>query len=73
MPRTLSDAAGAALSLLLGGDGAGALILETTVNLNICALLATVYPSGCCSKETSSSTAVEDAIDANPGRVTVHI
>lgn len=31
------------------------------------------YPSGCCRSEASSSTAVDDAIDARPGRVTVHI
>jgi endogenous inhibitor of DNA gyrase (YacG/DUF329 family) len=30
-------------------------------------------PSGCCMSETSSSTAVEEAIEAKPGRVTVHI
>lgn len=31
------------------------------------------HPSGCCRTEASSSTAVEAAIDARPGRVTVHI
>jgi hypothetical protein len=32
-----------------------------------------IYPSGCCRSDTRSSTAVADAIGANPGRVTVHI
>lgn len=31
------------------------------------------HPSGCCSNDTSSSTAVDEAIEAIPGRVTVHI
>lgn len=31
------------------------------------------HPSGCCKRETRSSTAVDDAIEAIPGRVTVHI
>jgi hypothetical protein len=31
------------------------------------------YPSGCCKTETSSSTAMDAAIGASPGRVTVHI
>lgn len=30
-------------------------------------------PSGCCNKDTRSSTAVEAAIEARPGLVTVHI
>ena len=31
------------------------------------------YPSGCWSSDARSSTAVDDAIEAKPGRVTVHI
>ena len=31
------------------------------------------HPSGCWRSDTSNSTAVDAAIEANPGRVTVHI
>ena len=31
------------------------------------------YPSGCCNRDTSSSTAIDAAMGASPGRVTVHI
>lgn len=34
---------------------------------------AETHPSGCCNKETRSSTAVEAAMEARPGLVTVHI
>lgn len=34
---------------------------------------AATYPLGCCKSETMSSTAVELAMEAIPGRVTVHI
>lgn len=82
-PRTLDAAsvlvATSALALALAGEvwggGGGACTLRARVETHQKKKKEKreTYPSGCCKSDTRSSTAVDAAIEASPGRVTVHI
>ena len=53
--------------------GAGAFTLSIEEVSTVKSEEVRCYPRGCWRSEARSSTAVEDAIEARPGRVTVHI
>lgn len=69
----VSGVSGVCVDWVWGGGGGALRLGNGCVNLIVGWCVEKTYPLGCWRSDTRSSTAVDDAIEARPGRVTVHI